>query len=68
VAASWVVPPITTEGWLGEIESDVNDCAWLSAGWMETASSRTGKQQRARGHNDQVKGMVERFVTSTDLT
>jgi hypothetical protein len=64
---SWVVPPIITEGWLGEIESEVNDCAWLSEGWKKTASSRRGKQQRVRGGNEPATVMGLSFVTSTDL-
>src|ERR1700689_1011077 len=57
VAVSWVVPPITTVGSLGEIESEVNDGAWPSEGRKKTASSRRGKQQMARGRNEPVKLM-----------
>ena len=63
MTVSCVVPPITTVGWLGEIESEVNDCAWPSEGCKKTASSRRGKQEMARGRNDQVKVMGEKFVT-----
>jgi hypothetical protein len=42
---------------LGEIVSEVNACAWPSEGWKKTASSRSGKQQMARGRKDRKKAM-----------
>jgi len=65
VAVSCVVPPSTTVGWLGEIESAVKDCPSLRDGRSKPASTRSSPRHSRFGLRDNALRGERSFTITT---